>query len=267
MKKIIYCLVIVFFISISIFMFKEKEDEKEEEFTYNFNFPFFKEELKEEYLNYKEKTGLPLKQSIINVNIGLNYPFYTNTKETKNIDQITMLVNKYNYLPRDYIPSNLVTINKYAKSRIMLKEEAYKAFLKLAKDMEKDNLSIRIISAYRSFDYQENLYNNYLKTATKSIVDTYSARPGYSEHQTGLVIDVDNNKLDYNNFHLTKEFIWMQENAYKYGFILRYPKDKENITGYKYEPWHYRYVGKEIAEYIQKHSITYEEYYHEFIDI
>ncbi len=267
MKKIIYVLIISIFSVVSIIIFKEKEISLPDEFNYNFTFPFFKEELKDEYLSYKEKTGLPLKQSIINVNIGLNHPFYTNTRKTKYLDEITMLVNKYNYLPRDYIPSNLVTINKHAKEGIKLKKEVYEDFLEMAKDMEKNNLTIRIISAYRSFEYQENLYNNYLKKATKAIVDTYSARPGYSEHQTGLVIDVDNNKLDYNHFHLTKEFLWMQDNAYKYGFILRYPKDKENITGYSYEPWHYRYVGKKIANYIKKHNNTYEEYYYEFIDI
>ena len=75
------------------------------------------------------------------------------------------------------------------------------------------------------------------------------------------------NKLDFNKFYLTKEFLWMNENAHKYGFILRYPKDKENITGYSYEPWHYRYVGKEVATYIKKHNSTYEEYYYEFLDL
>ena len=263
MKRKIFVLPILLFTIISILVFKEEKTELQEKFQYNFSFPFFKDELKQEYLDYKEKTGLPLKQSIINVNIGLNRPFYTKTKKTKNIDQITMLVNKYNYLPKDYIPSNLVPITP----KIMLKKEAYEAFNDLKRNLEKEGLSIRIISAYRSFDYQEKLYNNYLKNATKSIVDTYSARAGYSEHQTGLVIDVDNNNLDYNHFHLTKEFQWMQNNAYKYGFILRYPKDKENITGYKYEPWHYRYVGKDIANYIQTKNITYEEYYYEFIDI
>ena len=124
-------------------------------------------------------------------------------------------------------------------------------------DMAKENMQIRIISAYRSYDYQESLYDNYLKNNSQNIVDTYSARPGYSEHHTGLAIDVDNVKLNYNKFYLTKEFLWMQDNAYKYGYILRYPKDKENITGYSFEPWHYRYVGKEASKYIKEHDITF----------
>ena len=133
--------------------------------------------------------------------------------------------------------------------------------------MNKENLNIRIISAYRSYDYQEELYEKYLKNEKHSIVDTYSARPGFSEHHTGLAIDIDNTKLDYNKFYLTKEYIWMNNNAHKYGFILRYPKDKENITGYNYEPWHYRYIGKDIANYIKNNNFTYEEYYYEFIDV
>ena len=235
MKKTVIIILIITFSIISNLLFKKPAKITEERFQYNFSFPFFKEEKKDEYLAYMNKTQLPLKQSIINVNIGLNHPFYTNIKESIYKDNITILVNKYNYLPKDFIPTNLVVLTKYAKSGIKLKKEAYDSFLQMANEMKKNNLEIRIISAYRSYEYQENLYNNYLKTATRSIVDTYSARPGHSEHQTGLVIDVDNNK--------------------------------EMITGYKYEPWHYRYVGKEIAEYIKKHNISYEEYYYEFIDI
>ena len=260
-KKYIVMLLIIVFSLVSLLVFKNKKVTIKEEFKPNFTFPFYKEERKEEYLKYQEETGLSLKDAIIQVNIGLNNPFYTNTKET--IDQgILTLVNKYNYVKRNYVPSNLIEI-----SGLKINKEAYEAYLKMQEDIEKEGLSIRIISAYRSFDYQENLYNNYLKYETRSLVDTYSARAGYSEHHTGLAIDIDNNKLNYNKFYLTKEFLWMQDNAYKYGFILRYPKDKEKITGYSYEPWHYRYVGKEIAEYIKKHNSTYEEYYYEFIDI
>ena len=147
-----------------------------------------------------------------------------------------------------------------------MNSEAYTAFKEMASDIEKEDMHIRIVSAYRSFDYQENLYNNYLKYESKEKVDTYSARAGYSEHQTGLAVDIDNQIVDYNRFHITQEFTWMQNNAYKYGFLLRYPLGKEHITGYKYEPWHYRYIGKDIAKYIHDSGITYEEYYYEFID-
>lgn len=258
-KIMVLILIIVFTIS-GVFLFKTKSKEKDE-FKPNFSFPFYKESKKEEYLDYKNKTGLSLKESIIHVNIGLNHNFYENAKEI--IDKgILTIVNKYNYIPRDYIPSNLITINN-----LSINKEAYESFLNMKNDMNKENLNIRIISAYRSYDYQESLYEKYLMKEKQEIVDTYSARAGYSEHHTGLAIDVDNTKLDFNKFYLTKEFTWMKENAHKYGFILRYPKDKEKITGYKYEPWHYRFVGKEIANYIKNHNITYEEYYYEYIDI
>ena len=261
-EKYVVGLLIIGFTIMSLLIFKTQKQEIKEEFQPNFSFPFYKENKKQEYLNYKEKTGLPIKECIIHVNIGLNHLFYQNTSPAKDINKITMLVNKYHYIDKDYVPNNLIEING-----LLINKEAYEAFSEMKKAINKENMNIRIISAYRSYNYQENLYNNYLKKENKEIVDTYSARAGYSEHHTGLAIDIDNEILDFNKFYLTKEFIWMNDNAYKYGFILRYPKDKENITGYTYEPWHYRYVGKEIADYIKKHNSTYEEYYYEFIDI
>ncbi len=139
------------------------------------------------------------------------------------------------------------------------------AFEEMAKDAKKDNMSIIAMSTYRSYEYQVNLYNNYAKADGKEKADTYSGRPGYSEHQTGLAVDVYNGKESYTNFEVTEEFKWMQENAYKYGFILRFPKDKTKETGYEYESWHYRYVGKEIAEKINKNKISYEEYYAKYL--
>ena len=103
-------------------------------------------------------------------------------------------------------------------------------------------------------------------TDGKEKADTYSARPGHSEHQTGLAVDVYNGNDDYNNFENTKEYKWMQKNAHKYGFILRYPKHKEKETTYQYESWHYRYVGEKIATYIKEHNISFEEYYVQFIE-
>ena len=261
-EKYTLLLIITTFLLVSLILFKSSKPLVKKEFTYNFSFPFFKEEKKEEYLSYKEKNNLSLKDAIIHVNIGLNNPFYTNVEPSKDINKITMLVNKYHCVDKNYTPINLIKVNN-----LLINKEAYDSFLNMKKDINKEGLDIRIISAYRSFEYQESLYNKYLKTDDKKIVDTYSARPGYSEHHTGLAIDIDNVKLDFNKFYLTKEFLWMNENAHNYGFILRYPKNKEYITGYSYEPWHYRYVGREIATYIKKHNSTYEEYYYEFLDL
>ena len=156
--------------------------------------------------------------------------------------------------------------SKYTESSKLLVSDARLAFESMASDAKKEGYNIRVVSAYRSYGYQENLYNKYVLSDGKEKADTYSARPGYSEHQTGLVIDIDNTIVDYNNFESTEEFKWMQENSYKYGYILRYPKDKEDITGYSYESWHYRYVGVNIAKYIHDSNITFDEYYVRFID-
>ena len=139
-------------------------------------------------------------------------------------------------------------------------EEAANAFESLSKNASKENYKIIAMSTYRSYEYQVDLYNKYVKSDGKDAADTYSGRPGNSEHQTGLAVDVYNQTETYTNFEKTEEYDWMQENAYKYGFILRFPKGKENETGYEFESWHYRYVGKDIAKYIHKHNITLEEY-------
>ncbi|MBQ8892651.1 MAG: M15 family metallopeptidase [Bacilli bacterium] len=232
----------------------------------NYNkYSFYKEEYQNRYENYKIKfPELKTKDIVLRVNMGLDHGFYTETSETKEFS-ILMLVNKYHYVSSDFVPDNLVLVSEYAKDDMYLNQECAYAFIKMAKDAEIDGYNIRAISTYRTIEYQENLYNNYVKSDGIEKADTYSARPGYSEHHTGLAIDVDNRVLSYNNFENTKEFTWMMENAYKYGFILRYPKDS-TITGYIYEPWHFRYVGIEVATYIHEHNITFEEYYYEFLD-
>ena len=229
------------------------------------SYPFYKEELINDYIDYKNKYNLSDKDTIIRVNIGLNKPFYTNVKESCYEKDLSILVNKYNYLDKNYKPKDLMSFYSNGKE-IQIRNIVYKNFQDMANAAKKEKLNIRIISGYRDYYYQENLYNSYLKHDKKDVVDTYSARAGYSEHQTGLSIDIDNVYANYNSFHLTKEYIWMKENAYKYGFILRYPMDKENITGFKYESWHYRYVGKDISNYIYKNNITFDEYYYEFLD-
>ena len=228
-----------------------------------YNIKNYKEKNLSRYENYSKHNLNLSKAEIINrVNLNLDYKFYTHTKKANNLNTEKILVNKYYYLEKNYIPNNLEMINDgYQKGRLTLVHEARIAFESLASDAyNKKHLYIRAISAYRSYDYQKKLYNNYVKNDSKENADTYSARPGFSEHQTGLSLDVDNIYTDYNNFEKTKEYKWMIKNCYKYGFILRFPKSKEYITGYQFEPWHYRYVGKNIATNINKHKITLEEY-------
>lgn len=232
------------------------------------NISFYNPKYQERYISYYEKNNkLTPKEIVTYVNIGLDQPYYTNVKKASNLNKTTILVNKYNYLSENYIPNNLEELDEaYSIKGMKLVKDAKNAFEALSQDASLNNLTIKAMSTYRSYSYQNNLYNNYVKADGEEEANKYSAKPGYSEHQTGLAIDVYNEKLPYTRFEETDEFKWMQENAYKYGFILRYPKDKENITGYSYESWHYRYVGFEIAEYITKNNLTFDEYYVEFIE-
>ena len=224
---------------------------------------YYKDEYEDAYKEYREKNkDLSIEKVITNVNIGLNYDYYTHTKATKDLNTNTILVNKYNYLTEDYVPENLQTVDKkYSSKTLQLVDYAKEAFEELSEAASKENYTVLAMSSYRSYQYQYNLYNRYVSTDGVKAADTYSARPGYSEHQTGLAVDVYNGKEDFTNFEKTKEYNWMQDNAYKFGFILRFPKDKVLETGYQYESWHYRYVGKEIAKYIHDNNLCFEEYY------
>lgn len=220
----------------------------------------------ERYKNYyKTHKELEVEEIIARVNSNLDKTFYKDVLQTDLEKDNLLIVNKFYYLEEDFIPDNLVSIDsKYGRGEI--KEEAYQAFLELYEKASKEDLHPYISSPYRSYNRQNQLYTNYSNKDGINKADTYSARPGYSEHQTGLAMDLGtSNNTNINDFENSKEFEWMQKNAHKYGFILRYPKGKEYITGYMYEPWHYRYVGVEAATYIYEHNITYEEYYEYFI--
>ena len=269
MKKIMLLfLVLTIFLLGGICIIK-KDNNKDNYFNNNQRLSYYRKELLGRYLSYKEKNNNLSKEDIItHVNIGLDKKEYTNTKPSKYLNTDFIIVNKYNYLDKCYVPTNLEEIdNKYSLPGKKLTHNARVAFENMANDAKEEGLNIRAISTYRTYSYQKELYDSYVKNEGIKQADTYSARPGFSEHQTGLSVDVDNKVDYYENFDKTKEYIWMNENAYKYGFILRYPKDKENITKYSYESWHYRYVGVDISTYIKKNNITFEEYYVRFIDI
>lgn len=187
--------------------------------------------------------------------------FYQNIKIINNPNNLIVLVNKNNQLLRNYKPNDLEKINlEFANENKYLRKEAKIAFEKLAKDAKQLGYRIVAVSAYRDYDYQNELFNYYVEEKGLEYALDCSAKPGHSEHQTGLAVDVEGENKDYDNFEDTKEFSWMKDNAHRFGFILRYPKGKEHITGFKYEPWHYRYVGINIATEIYEKNITLEEY-------
>lgn len=135
--------------------------------------------------------------------------------------------------------------------------EVIDAFNQMQSDAQAQGLDIYIASGYRSYYYQQSVYNRYCETDPPEVVDTYSARPGYSEHQSGYAFDL--NSID-DSFTDTPEGQWVNENCYKYGFIIRFPLGKEDITGYQYESWHLRYVGIDVATYIYENNLCLEEY-------
>ena len=218
------------------------------------------------YMNYDSED---IDSIIRDVNSNLDYDYYTNIKGTDVSKGELMLVNKYYILESGFHHGKLVTIssNYDNKKGSRLNEDAYGAFRKLVDAAGKKGYNIRSNSAYRSYSYQDGLYSNYKKNNGLTWADKWSARAGHSEHQTGLALDVGV-KSDHSlgSFEYSKEFTWMRDNSYKYGFILRYPKDKQEITGYGYEPWHYRYVGVKAARYIYENDITFEEYYAYYVE-
>lgn len=144
-----------------------------------------------------------------------------------------------------------------------LNDELLEAFNQMKSDAKEEGIILNIRSGFRSYETQETLYNNYIARDGLEKASRYSAKPGYSEHQTGLAIDItteDTTTSIGDWFNDTKQAEWLYNNAYKYGFILRYPKGKEHITGYKYESWHYRYVGIEHSKNFAMNDLTLEEY-------
>lgn len=172
------------------------------------------------------------------------------THKLENVDGIwyvdgVLVANKSYPLPADYAPGGLL-------------DAAEIAFMEMKNAAARDGITLTIVSGYRSYARQERLYNNYVAKDGKDEADRYSARPGHSEHQSGLAMDLNSVEDSFAN---TKEAKWIAENCAKYGFIIRYPKGKEEQTGYIYEPWHVRYLGVDLAEEITASGLCFEEYF------
>lgn len=201
------------------------------------------------------------------VNVNADYEQYDKNiiKETNTSKGILMLVNKYNYLTENYEPEVSKISVMYAYDDNELTSEALNAYKNMWYAANKENLTLIASSSYRTYDSQKKLWES-RAMIDKKAADLSTARAGYSEHQTGYVIDILTYNATLANFEESDEFKWLNENSYKYGFILRYPKDKTDITGYEYESWHYRYVGIEAATKIHNENITFDEYYAYYIE-
>lgn len=186
----------------------------------------------------------------------------------KNTDNILVLVNKNRNLPSDYVPEDLVVPNvrfpfEEFHEKKQMRREAAEALEELFSAAEEEGIYLFAISGYRSYARQKYLFDVRAERDGFEAANKLMAYPGQSEHQTGLAMDVSCQSLGFDlneNFGQTVEGLWLKENAHKFGFIIRYQKDKVDITGYSYEPWHIRYVGKDAAKEIYEKNITLEEY-------
>lgn len=173
-------------------------------------------------------------------------------------DSITVIVNKLRPLPADYEPTDLVELpSQFGTSAPMLRKEAAEATQAMFEAAHQDGINLTVISAYRSYDYQTQLYDNYVRRYGTTNTDEMSARPGFSEHQTGLALDVDTPGGQHTlkqSFGDTPAGQWLVERAHEFGFVIRYPEDEDEYTGFSYEPWHLRYFGEQYAQHIVEHS-------------
>lgn len=213
----------------------------------------------ERYLSYKEKNNsLDYQTVVTRVNIKLDKEFYTDTEPVKDPDSLYVVVNKYNYLDSSFVPKNLKPL--FNNSNATMVSEAADAYQKLVEAAKKDGITLVATTAYRSYGFQSTLYNNYKAKDGEAAADTYSARPGFSEHQTGLAADL--NDPNYSERRLSpSDYEWLKQNANKYGFIIRFPEGTDNITGYQEEDWHIRYLGVDVATKVKESGLTLDEYY------
>jgi D-alanyl-D-alanine carboxypeptidase len=218
------------------------------------------------YVNYSDETGEDEETTVLYVNLDLDKDNYTDSTLVSDYST-DMVVNKHRNLSEDFVPDDLVDIpTTYASSDdLQCSRVVLNAFKEMSKAASSEGLGLIINSAYRSYQDQVETNEFYLNLYGQSYVDKYVAKPGYSEHQTALALDIGSTTSS-GLFINSDEYDWMLENAYKYGFILRYSSKTEDITGFRSEAWHFRYVGKKIAKYIYENNITLEEYYVMFLD-
>ncbi len=259
---IIGCLFIVFlcFLSIQLIFHSQNETEKTS---------VIKTEKKDSALDkriaaYRKKHPEYSKsEATKRVKMNLDYDAYTHVEEVSDLDNLQMLVNKYHNLPENYEPSDLVTVTNSGENDAKMRKEAAEAFEQLVNAAKAEGITLSACSAYRSYAYQKNLYDNGVSNYGQDYADAYWTRPGFSEHQTGLSVDIrlDGDTSDLDAPRNSSNYPWLLENMHKYGFIVRYPDDKEEYTLISPESWHLRYVGKDLATYLYENNLCLEEYY------
>ena len=223
----------------------------------------------ERYLTYAEKNEeTSVKDVVAIVNVNRDYKFYEHDIESDTEKGALLVVNKYYTLPDNYEPVDLTDISlRYSYAGNKITKEANDAYVSMWNAANNVGYTLIVNSSFRDHAYQERVYNNIKASSGTSEADKVAARPGHSEHQTGLAIDVfEIGNQTTSTFKESPAYTWLKENAHLYGYIERYPEDKEYLTGYSFESWHWRYVGLEAAKIIHDENITFDEYYAYYIE-
>lgn len=217
------------------------------------------------YLEYMDNSREDEETTVLLVNLDMDKDEYKDPITVKEFSY-TMLVNKHRRLTEKFTPKDLVKITKPYTTVEGLKANrtAYVAAKKMIDDAKKEGYNLTINSSYRSYKDQEEITKTYQQLYGDAYVEKYVLKPGFSEHQTGLGLDIGS--TDTNVFANSDEYTWVKENCYKYGFIYRFKPKFEDITGIRHEAWHYRYVGKKVAKEIYDKDMSLEEYYAKHID-
>lgn len=223
-----------------------------------------------EYENLRKEKNYTYIQTLNRINYPNFYKKYVSVKPAIFTNSFLTLVNKGHYVDSSFIPNDIIALKNTNITYIKRENEIMQAnktilenYSLLEQAAKKENFNLYVFSAYRSFDKQRYIYYD-----INNCNDETVARPGFSEHQLGLSLDISTLEYGLTNYLKdSEEYNWLIKNAHKYGFILRYPQGKEEYTGYAYEPWHFRYVGKDVASFIYENNLTLEEYIYDYLEI
>ncbi|MDO5813386.1 MAG: M15 family metallopeptidase [Bacillota bacterium] len=262
-KKVILLFLIICILG--IFLFIPKNKQKEIKIS---TISYYHPEYKKRYDSFQKSHPNLNKEKVVTfVNMNRDYDFYQKIIKQKHPNYLNTLVNKYYQLDENYKPFDLIEINTNTGSyenpyrKHTARKVVYEDFQALKQACANKGFELYVTSGYRSTSWQKEIYNHMVETYSVERADETCSRPGHSEHTTGLGLDIALDQYKYEDVEKHPQYTWLLKQLSSYGFILRYPEGKDNLTGYRYEAWHIRYVGKALAKKIKKSGLTFDEYY------
>ena len=219
-----------------------------------------------QYIEYSNNNSSASTDKVIAVvNVGANKNWYDDVEVTDVSKDNLMIVNKFYGLPSDYEPELVLVSSTYAYANKYVSVDIYDDLVGMLEAARDDGFTLVVSQGYRSYADQEETYNNYKSSYSTSEADEFVARPGHSEYQTGLGVDIEPYNKKVEDVTQSPEHKWLIDNAYKYGFILRYEEGKEDITGFEANDWRFRYVGRNAALQMHDKDLTFDEYYQYYV--